>query len=199
MFLFWYLKKGFVIKKDYYITNKLKQYNFSSDRIEIYKCCELSNFITFIVVLISDNKIIASGAGINGDANSALEKALSEARLIEWQNKNNPMSNINNLTVEKNIEVINYINYLNGYLPNINFSSSSQKSLKIPNWISSFDVAVLNSMYDLESLTIKCISKDLFNCLPIKNNILLSLDKKIIQYYNVHISIINKTPDCILL
>jgi len=109
------------------------------------------------------------------------------------------MSNINNLTVEKNIEVINYINYLNGYLPNINFSSSSQKSLKIPNWISSFDVAVLNSMYDLESLTIKCISKDLFNCLPIKNNILLSLDKKIIQYYNVHISIINKTPDCILL
>lgn len=199
MLLFWYLKKGCYINKTESLIKMINNIGFSSEQIEVFYSRELTNNHVFIVILISQGKIVASGAGINKDSLKSLKKALLEARLLEWLNKNNPLSTMSKLDEKEQQNTINYIRSLKQDLPHKNFKRTVEKHTVFEEWIKSMDVHVLNKHNNNTSLTIKCISEDLYNCLPLKRNIKDDLNKKIATIYGLDDYVLENTPDCILL
>ena len=199
MLLFWYLKKGYYINKTELLMKMINNIGFSSEQIEIFYSRELTNNHVFIVILISQGKIVASGAGINKDSLKSLKKALLEARLLEWLNKNNPLSTMSKLDEKEQQNTINYVELLKQDLPHKDFKRTVEKHTVFEEWIKSMDVHVLNKRNNNTSLTIKCISKDLYNCLPLKKNIKDDLNKKIATIYGLEKYVLENTPDCILL
>lgn len=198
MLLFWYLQKGEYVKKDTFIKKIISDMGFSSDRVEIFTCQEISNYFVFFVVLIDQNTVIASGAGISNNQINALKKALSEARLLEWQNKNNKMSSLYMMDLSEKEKVINYLDNLIKVLPIKEIRNNKVHSLVIVDWVESIYINVLNPLNDYSSLTIKCISRELYNCLPLKDNIVKSLNKKISIKYRLSLESLESIPDCIL-
>lgn len=198
MMLFWYKSLGSSLVKNQFINNQIKKMNYSSEKVEVFRAKNLTNFPVYFVILISDHKIVASGAGIAESEWKSLEKALKEARLLEWQNKNNPLSNLNNLPERDTIKYINYIEELKNTCNKISFIDSEYHVLELPDWLTSLDYHVLNRRNDYSSLTVKCLSPDLINCLPVKEN-LLKKGKLIYEKYGLTLDILVNSPNCFLL
>ena len=199
MLLFWFLKKGMYIIKDMFIKNKITKLGFSSKQIEIFYIKELSNFPTYFVILIDNNRVIASGCGIADTDKQALTKALEEARLLEWQNKNNSNSSLVKLSANEHKLFIQHINNLINYMPHKQFNNTISEELQIATWIKSLEFRVINIGGAHSSVIIKCISKELFNCLPKLNNLKLSINKEICKVYNLNYELLKEYPECILL
>lgn len=199
MFLFWFLKKGIYIVKNISIEDKITKIGFLSRRIEIFCTKELSNFPTYFVILIDNNRIIASGCGIANTDEKALNKALEEARLLEWQHKNNPNSSLVKLSINEHKSFIAHINNLIIYMDHKQFSNNKIEKLQIARWIKSLEFRVINIGYSHSSVIIKCISKELFNCLPRFSNLTPSINKEICKIYNFNYELLKEYPECILL
>lgn len=194
MAFFWYLKKGYYINPNTAIKSLINKHNFKSDEISIFECRTLSNMYAYFVLLFDNKRFIASGACASLNSDIALEGAIDEAKLLEWQNYCNIRSTIARL---KDIEFQNIYNYyLSLKKKSKYFSSHVSNKLKFSDRIESLDIAILNTMDNHKSITIKCASEELLSCIPRKNNIDQNnseLSKKIrgLDY--------KLTPDCILL
>lgn len=195
MFLFWYMKKGNYVIKNSFVRKKISKLGFSSSQIEIFYSDELCTYPTYYVILIDNKKVIATGCGISNSHDKALSKALEEARLLEWQNKNNPNSIYTRMTVEERKQSIVYIELLKKVLPKTSNIERTVLDLKIASWIESVEVMLIAK----NNLVVKCISKDIFNCLPTIENLKKSKNKKIWKIYGCDYSQIENCTPCILL
>lgn len=198
MLLLWYKFLGFYIKKESSLEELIRNMNFSSERVEIFFSKNLSNMPVFFVILISDDKLIASGAGIHRNSELALEKAMNEARLLEWQNKNNNQSTLTLLSEIDQDKIIKHINLMRDQMEKISFEKFIEETLLLPGWLSSLEFHVLNSITDTGSLTIKCLSQNILNCLPKKEYIFLK-EKELHKQYSITKESITEIPDCFLL
>ncbi|TKI53327.1 hypothetical protein FC756_24545 [Lysinibacillus mangiferihumi] len=202
MMLFWYKSLGDYIIKDEKLDYLIKNMNYSSETVEVFRAKNLTNFPVYFVILISENKLIASGAGIAETDEAALKKALKEARLLEWLNKDNPLSHLSSISSNENDEILEHLNKMRKDCKNktIMFKSYEEEavSLQLPDWITSLDFHVLNTKNDCSSLTVKCLSIELINCLPTKDR-LLNKKKVIHDKYNINNDVLSKCPSCLLL
>lgn len=62
-------------------------------------------------------------------------------------------------------------------------SLEHNESLKISDWIVHIEIAVIGEDINRGIKTIKCISNQLLNSIPIKKNILLQKEKEIVRKY----------------
>ncbi len=198
MLLLWYCKKGVYFKKNAFIKKTIANMAFSSERVEIFMCQEISNYFSIFVVLISQNSVVASGAGISDSKVSALKKALCEARLLEWQNKNNKLSSYYSMNDYQRSSVLKHINKIVFELPKVDFYEEEVKNLEVVTWVKTMYVHPLNLSNSYGPLIVKCISKELYNCVPLKENIINSLDKAIAKKYKLSDKYLKLIPNCIL-
>jgi hypothetical protein len=191
MALFWYLKKGYYIEKDIFISTLIQKQKFISNQVEIFECKNISSMSTYIVMLFENNNYVASGASSNLNSDTALLSALNEAKLLEWQNYKNYKSPISNYNKEKIYDYFLALKVNSKY-----YMSNIHQDLLFNNTIKSLDIAILNSTDPIKSVTIKCCSKDLLACLPLKQNIVLNSSMFSQKLQSEDFDII---PDCILL
>nr|WP_288825082.1 hypothetical protein [uncultured Clostridium sp.] len=48
MALFWYLKRGYYIKKDLYVNSLIQKHKFISNQVAVFECNNISNMYTYI-------------------------------------------------------------------------------------------------------------------------------------------------------
>ena len=176
----------------------IQNMGFSSERVEVFSSMNLCNRYTFFTICICNNRIISSGVALDDDLERGLMSSLLEARLLEWQNKNNPKSNINQISSGEMQVMIDFIDDKIDRL-NIFEKSILDKNFGIANWIKEIYVGLLNKENDYSPITVKCISKELFNCMPQKNYILDSKNKKILKEFDISEKEIKENFECILL
>lgn len=198
MLLFWYKDLGEYVAKDDRIKRMIQNMGFSSERVEVFSSMNLCNRYTFFTICICNNRIISSGVALDDDLERGLMLSLLEARLLEWQNKNNPKSNINQISSGEMQVMIDFIDDKIDRL-NIFEKSILDKNFGIANWIKEIYVGLLNKENDYSPITVKCISKELFNCMPQKNYILDSKNKKILKEFDISEKEIKENFECILL
>lgn len=193
MAFFWYLKEGYYINTNTEIKNLIKSLNFKSNEVGIFECRTLSNMYAYFVLLFDNKKFIASGACTSLDSDIALQGAIKEAKLLEWQNYCNSRSISASLKEKEYRNIYDY--YLSLKKKSKYYSSHVTDKLKF-NCIDSLDIAILNTIDNRKSITIKCASEELLSCIPRKRNIDQSNCKcsKIIKGLEY-----NYIPDCILL
>lgn len=194
MALFWYLKKGYYINSDAVINSLIQKHNLKSKEIGIFECKSLSNMYAYFVLLFDDRRFVASGACASLNSDIALQGALGEAKLLEWQNFNNSRSTAAKLNEKEFQSIYNY--YLILKKRSKYYSRHISETLKFNDWIKTLDIAILNTIDNRKSVTIKCASEELLSCIPRKSNIDQNNCKyseriKTLEYKDI--------PDCILL
>ncbi|KQL58303.1 MULTISPECIES: hypothetical protein [Bacillaceae] len=198
MYLFWYKKLGFKVMINNDLHRLINSFAFYSERIEMFFSKNITNCVTVFVILIANNRIQASGVALDSDFYTAFRTALAEAYTIEWQIRNNPLSHLNNYSDKFHEGVVKYVDYLSESLSlEKPLEVSNNPDIEVDSWITSIDYHVLPGADD--NLTIKCASKNLYNCLPQKKYILSGFNRAINQIYNIKKQDIRNTPECILL
>ena len=93
------------------------------------------------------------------------------------------------------------IDFIDDKIDRLNIFEKSilDKNFGIANWIKEIYVGLLNKENDYSPITVKCISKELFNCMPQKNYILDSKNKKILKEFDISEKEIKENFECILL
>lgn len=198
MLLFWYSKLGKVIKIDEYIYSKFNLMNFISNEFYIFYNKNISNLHTYFIILFNNKKITSSGVSSHLNPKIALDNALYEAKLLEWQNYMNPKSPLNDIKVNEYIDIYDYVNHLKYSLNEVNNKEikDSGNNIIISNEIKSLDIIILNGIFTKKSYTtVKCCSEYLMCCLPRKKYIKKKNNDSILKKLNN----INNIPDCILL
>jgi len=197
----WYGKKGSVLELSKY-SDLVNNFKFISPNVDIFLCNELSNYYTIIVVLSSDDKITSSGIAIDSCFDDALSLALQEAKLLEWCNYDSSASTFAKWPAEVHMEAKRHLDNLSARLIKKSADRHQYKAkseLEINKFIRSIYIRMLNASFGKRELTIKCISMELFNCLPRSEWLKSSIDKDIIKYFNIDETVIDSTPECILL
>jgi hypothetical protein len=198
--LLWYANIGKYIKKAPPINEIINKHSFLSDRVEIFRLSALSNYFCFLVVLIENNRLIASGAAMGDSSLKTLVAALQEAKLLEWQNKDNPDSSLNQIDAKEHSRIVEHINKIIDAVPKDAFVNTSERSdLKLAQWINSIYITALNKGNDRSDVTLKCISKELFHCLPKRGYLLSNSQKEILLRHHILPEKIEASPEYMLL
>lgn len=184
LFCFWYGDKGKRVYCDDELENQIKQYNFISTSIKIFLMNELSNYPTIIVLGFLDDELKTTGVACSPDISTSIRNALNEAKSIEWQTFNNPLAEANQYSKEMLQLFYKKVNYKEHLCEMVLISSlEHNESLKISDWIVHIEIAVIGEDINRGIKTIKCISNQLLNSIPIKKNILLQKEKEIVRKY----------------
>lgn len=193
MFTFWYGGKGSYILKDNEIISYIQELDFVSNEIELFVTRELSNYWTVYTINFLNQKFMGSGVACSESLEKSLKKSIQEAKIIEWQNYKNRKSSLNDISINYHKEVYYFIKDKISAYPTMRINGDLKESkLIICDWIKEIRIALIRADLD-GNKTIKCISKELLNCLPIKKYIYLSKGKEITnRYFNPAII------DCIL-
>lgn len=192
MLAFWYGGKGYYIIKDEDISSYLQKFNFISDDIEIFATREISNYWTVYAIAFLNGQFLGSGVACTESFKKSVYKAIQEVRIIEWQNYKNSKSSFNNIDLNCHKKIFSFVKKKRDIYPAKIIFDTKEKDLVIQNWIKEIRIALIRSD-KTGNKTIKCISKELMNCLPIKEYINLSRDKEVVKkYYNTEMI------DCIL-
>lgn len=199
LFLFWYKNCGCYVEKTQNINELIRIRNYASSRIEIFETEELSNMSTFIVVGMHNGRIKTSGISTNINPMEAINKALDEARLLEWINYNNVQSSLENVGEKSMAQTVNYLENKCNTLKKYKWDEFKKDKIIYQELVKNIQFAVLNNKNDFEGLVLKCISKDLFNCIPLKERILKDCNKNIMKRYGITKADVHNKPDCILL
>lgn len=195
MLLLWYGKKGYFLKHNEYIKNLIRNLNLTSPNIDLFVSKNLCNFYTVVTVAYDNTKITSSGVSVSKNLEDAINLSLREAKIIEWANPFLPISD------NIHLEAINHTKYLKESLQNYDFLGEMQKpqeKLIINPFIKTLNIGILNTHLGKRPITVKCISKELFNCLPSKDRLALDYNRKILKEFNINEETIINTPNCIL-
>lgn len=197
--LLWYKLLGYRVKKTDEINKLIKSIGFYSDEIFIYAAENILNIPSFFIFLVSKGKIMATGASCNQNQYAGLKNALLEAKLLESVNREDSLYCYKELDDAGVTYVYQHIQKLETMLEEKQYDFCNHNELVYPNWIESLEVAVLNTKSYQEWVTIRCFSKDLVNSIPIKENIMKSMEKKIFKVFKLEWEEIDKIPSCIIM
>jgi len=204
LFMLWYGAKGFYVELCCKYRNLIDSLEFINSFVDIFLCRRLSNYFTAIVIVktSTNTKIVASGIAISNCMDEAISLALQEARLMEWAHHNNIDSIFYKLSDENHLLSIDHLEKLKlslwTYNAKFNYSPNL-KQLKIHDLVKSIYFRAINVGKGKRELTVKCVSDELFNCLPRNGRIALSMNKEIVKHIGLDKCRLNKIPDCVLL
>lgn len=154
----------------------------------------ISNLYTCIVITFDRNKkqIISSGVSGELELKQAIKGAIGEAiQLVSCFNRSEKehLNRYAFVTLEESEKIYNKLLYMKNKSEEMiveNLKPINNKGIKLSSWISDLTIVYLNVSGNLcNGKTIRCCSKDLFNCIPTLQNIKLSLHKKILTEYSI--------------
>lgn len=184
LFCFWYGSKGERVYCDSEIDTLISRFNFISNVFKIYLITELTNYPTIIVLGFLEDELLTSGISCSSDVDTSIENALREAKSIEWQTFSNPLTG--SYKFSKEIMQIFYEKIKKKeetYKLILRNSIKNNKTLKFADWIDHIECAIIGDDLNRGIKTIKCISNQLLNSIPIKKNIYLQKEKEIVIRY----------------
>lgn len=192
-FLMWILNKGYRLVLDKDLISIIKKYNLVIDDTFIFMSKSISNVYTFAVILFANKKIVSVGISLNKNENKGLIQALEESILLKFQNeKNHGRDNIySHFSTKTNYKILNKIKYFNEKFIPIHISDlKDHEELTIKNFITNLEIAVLNTSSKTDNITIRCLSENLYNCIPSKQ-IISKNRREILNIFNINTDIIN--------
>ena len=190
VFCFWYGLKGEKLKQDKEIHDLINDYNFISNMFKIYVVRELSNYSTVIVMGFLEGKLLTSGVCCSITMEQSLILALKEAKGIEWQTFNNPLAKANKFSDKLHKKILKKVKFMDEIYKVITKDSiQATRYIETADWINHVEISVIGDDINRGVKTIKCISKQLLNSVPIKINIERQKDKEIIKRYLIDYSI----------
>ncbi|MGX7412760.1 YcaO-like family protein [Enterococcus caccae] len=199
LFLFWYTSDGerLQIQLSPKELELIRDLNFIAIEHKIFAIRNLSNFYTVIVISFSNKQITGCGIACENSIEVAVEKAILENKLSEWQHYKNPNSKFYSDTCQ-NIEAIyDYINYLSNHTQQYlchNYDSVTQ-NLVLEEKIQRPEIVLLGKSQCDNEKTVKLVSRYLLNCIPSKEYLLLSTKQLILKGIDF-----NSAPmDCLLI
>ncbi len=178
---FWFSDCGNEIIINDHLQKYIKQQNFIADKYRLYMVNEISNYYTCIFFAFKDGRLVSTGVSCTNKLIVAAKNAIAEAKIIEWQQYNNPYSNYSSLTEEECKKIINRIN-TKKYIANIEHYQEKTSMVAFPDWVGKIAFAIINT--DSHGIkTVKCVSESLLSCMPIKKNIEAALEKTVVKKY----------------
>ncbi len=200
LLLFWYRNLGKAVQNTEYVQNIIKKIGFISENIYIFFSSNISNANCFIVIICENEKVVSCGISMDMNINDSLTNALLEAKLFEKIYMKNKSSPYEKIPLDDSVNNYKYINYLYASLEKIIINDdfifkNECEDLKLADWINDISFSVLNNNKYQKSLTVRCLSKDLLGCLPLKYNISKMKGKKILEVYNIF-EWLDKAPEC---
>ncbi|GAB3808696.1 YcaO-like family protein [Virgibacillus kimchii] len=202
LFLFWYGKEGYKLKTNYFDKNTYyKRLRLNEFCVEVYTNYYFAPLISVFSIIKKGNLIYASGAGTGFNIEEAIDKSLSEAYLLTWQNIT--VGNIQSFNSSYHMECINYLNnFIEGSYKFIKgYGETNERKLilkSIPHWVEDLYVILLNKSIFTQYKTLKVFSTYLNNHIPLKSR--LNLRQPInINTINLTQEDLKKIPDCIII
>jgi len=199
---FWYGERGYKVNCNVFTKDLVSRFGITSPTIDLFICNEVSNYYTAIAILSKHNRIKGSGVAIGSSVDVALELAIKESSLIERCFLDNPNSYFAKISEEEHVQALNHIASLKSMLPVFDYKKATEEEdrvLRISDYVGSIFFHIVNAGLGKRMLTVKCISDELFSCLPTKHRLLLSLNKAIMQDLELDSETISNKADCILL
>ncbi len=199
LLLLWYKKLGFSLEIDDGVLKTIESIGFASKQIFLFACNSILDSPTFVVILFNDeNTLTATGVSFGGTYHRSFIGALYEAKLLERINLESTYSPYAAIRPEEHNDVYQYVCLLRDTLPKrtlANFVETEDATL--PHWLTSLNVALLNTKGFQRELTVRCFSSDLLNCIPLKDNIEHSHNNTIIREYSILYDL-GQTPNCLV-
>jgi len=203
LFLFWYGKDGYKLNTNMYDENfYYKKLGHNGFTVEVYVNYYFTPLISVFAIIIKDNLVYSSGIGTGFNIRKAINRSLSEAYLLTWQNIS--LDKIRSFNSNYHTECIKYLynNFenQNRILTNNNrYINERDLILKsIPGWVKNLYVIFLNKSMFNQFKSLKVFSTYLNNHIPLKSNLNLRLP--------INVNSINLTqydlkgiPDCIII
>lgn len=197
--LFWYAGKGSVVKHDKKIRNLINKTGLNSYEVLIFAVNEIANIYTIIVITFKDQEIISTGVSLKKIFMDSLNTALMECRLLEMFYDGIGKSFRYKLSKKEHRDIYEFINSLTDSLNSMEPIYNDFDKVVFKPWLTSLELVVLNTNKYQDFLTVKCVSKDLLNCVANHSIILNSLDKKVLKQYSIGEDSVRTRPDCIIL
>jgi len=197
--LIWYLQKGMNVLIDKYTKQLIKKIGFHSEELYIFSSNNICNLDTFVVLLFHNKRIVGTGVSIDKNSKIGLTNALLEAKTMECVYTGLEASPFNVCTSSDHKRIYEYVNNISVNMGTTNLKEKVNENIIISSWVTSIEVAILNTQKFQEYATIRCFSKEMLNCVPCKKNILESIDKKIFKEFKLNHKIISERPSCIIL
>jgi hypothetical protein len=197
--LFWYTGKGFVVKHDKKVESLINKVGLSSYEVLIFAVNEIVNIYTIIVVTFKGQEIISVGVSLKKKFMDSLNTALMECRLLEMFYDGLRKSFRYKLSKKEHRNIYEFINLLTDSLNSMEPIYNDFDKVIFKPWMTSLELVVLNTNKYQDFLTIRCVSKDLLNCVANHSIILNSLDKKVLKQYSIGEDSVRTRPDCIIL
>lgn len=210
LFLFWYGKQGYRIRKskeikELLIYKKLSLYGYE---VKLY----LNDFFSPVKVVFSivykDNEFVSCGIGTHFNLIKSVENSIKEAYLLAWQNEehqfiikqNSSLKNTNNFyVISPDTSQLDYIENLidlplyseDDVQEEIPFEVKPILSI-LPKWIESIYVIYYKNYIFNKLKYVKVFSYDLFNHVPHSEfiNLNLNMNKKTIDLKEAHLKFI---------
>lgn len=149
-----------------------------------------SNYYTVITLSRFENQITGCGISCSDSIETALNNALVENKLIEWQNFKNNASKFYDYTSKHIVEISQFIdlkfNLEKSYTCNTKVDFLGDKDIILREDILTPEIILLNNRLG-KSKTIKIVSKYFLNCIPSKEFIELSKGQGILQDININL------------
>lgn len=182
LMLMWYKKLCSLITINTAVQVVLMQYGINEKNIKIFYAQNISNIHTIIVFILNDNlQIISSGISGSTDAMSSLVLAIEEALMQKWMDELSPKPR----HLKNNKKFDDYFFAL------CNVKQISIKNLNpvqkiiINKPFDDIEIGLLNIAGYRREISIKAISKTMFNCIPTISNIKKNKTKAIAIIYDI--------------
>lgn len=200
--IFWFKGLGKVMKGSIELEQLIDSIGFDSDEVLIYSTNNIINIKTLIVILINKGKVVATGVSCHTNEFKALINALREAKLIESIHMDERLNLYDRLLSEKeHFEIIKYLEEITLKMDKftINDLNQNDKKIILPEWLKDVNYVVLNNNEYQDFITIRCYSRDLFNCVSQKKRISMQNTKMVLRIFSITESELALKPECIII
>ena len=191
VFCFWYGSKGNVVEQTAEVKKIINKLGFISTDFFCFCLQEISNYPTILVLGFLNQRLITTGVSCTNNILSSLQNAFQEAKIVEWQQFQNPESNFSSFSDDDHRTFWDKIVQKHNSLPKYNYESQMHSHIIFAEWVNNIQIRLIHEDRRVGVKVIKCISEELLSCLPIKKNIEYSLNKEIVKRYYL-----DKEVDC---
>ncbi len=183
LMLMWYKRLCYLVEFTDSVNSILLRYGLTSKNVKIFYTQNISNIHTIIVfILNNDFKIIGSGVSGDKDVFLALVSAIEEALMQKWMEELSPKSIYNMKNYKKfNNYFFSFFNIKEINIENI----KPVQNIKINQFFNDVEISLLNIAGFQREITIKAISKTMFNCIHTIRNIKKNKQKPIAVFYKI--------------
>lgn len=205
LFLFWYGGIGRILPKELYLDNMYyKLFKKNNYEINVFFNNSFSPLLCCFVLVRKNNIIFSGGVGSAFSIKRAIERALSEAYLLKWQNI--MQKKILSSDEKYNKYCVNYLlkfpelNNPDQYEINAEDLQNEKELImqSIPKWVDSILIIYLKNAFNTKFKVVKLFSEYLNNHIPKKSRINLNnpINKNTI---NINSNDLKYIPDCIFI